>query len=312
MLLTVPIDWRRPDSGKSYELFWDDDNEYGLLHPRPTIDEVTLNYEVSDYYTHSGIDLRKQAGNFRGFSARVLGRLSWQLDKSVVLNDEWFARRFGGRACRILDVGCGGGNLLKELQDAGHDVVGLEPDPAARQVAIDRGLTVYDGSAENYPAELEKESFDVIIMIHVLEHTIDPILALQSANSVLKMGGVFVVETPNHDAFSFQAAGSTWRWLDVPRHLNFFTTRSLHAMCELAGLNPIDTEYRGYMRQFETAWIDDEQLIWDRYKRHLNGSNGKLPKRNTQWKAWKLFSQTAFANDNRKYDSLRVIAEKVR
>lgn len=310
--MTIPMDWRRPTNEDSYNLFWDNQNEYGMLHPRPSVQTVATYYDISDYYTHSGVDIRKHRGNFSGVMARVLGRLTWQIDRSVYLDKAWFKQHFGDRSYRILDVGCGGGSLLADLQKAGHDVVGLEPDPAARKVAAERGITVYDGSAENYPDHIEPASFDIVLMVHVLEHTVDPVTAVTSASKVLKPGGSFIVETPNHDALSFQQSGSTWRWLDVPRHLNFFTTKSLDTICRVADLSPYKTEFRGYTRQFESAWIGDEQKIWDHYRVRLNGSSHLLPKRNTQWEAWKLFSQTMFATDNKKYDSLRVIARKHR
>lgn len=308
--MTIPMDWRRPDNGDSYELYWDDNHDYGMLHPRPSVEEVAKYYEISNYYTHSGADIRRKPGSFSGIMSRLLGRLTWERDQSVYLDESWFSRYFGDRKVRILDVGCGGGVLLAELQSAGHEVIGLEPDPAARKVASDRGLVVYDGSAENYPAAIEPNSFDVVLMIHVLEHTVDPVAAVKSVSDVLKPGGVYIVETPNHQAVSFHHAGPTWRWLDVPRHLNFFTPKSLDAMCSLAGLQSQRTEFRGYTRQFEREWISEEQKIWDHYETRLNGGAHILPKRNTQWGAWKLFSQTAFAADAQKYDSLRVIAEK--
>ncbi len=307
--MTVPMDWRRPDSEQAYHLFWDDQCDFGMLYPRPSEDEVAQSYAI-DYYTHREEDLRQRSATFHGITSKVLGRLSWQVDRSVHITSEWFEAHFGSQPCRILDVGCGSGNLLAELKQAGHEVVGLEPDPAARKIACERGLTVYAGSAENYPTEITPDSFDAVFMIHVLEHTIDPITAVKKAANVLRQGGKFIAETPNHEALSFHTAGITWRWLDVPRHLNFFTEQSLKQICRNADLDPKATEYRGYMRQFDSNWISDEQIIWDRYRSRLNGESHVLPKRNTQWEAWKLFSQTLFADDQQKYDSLRVIATK--
>jgi uncharacterized protein YbjT (DUF2867 family) len=57
--------------------------------------------------------------------------------------------------------------LLEHLQKSGHDVVGVENDPLARQVASSRGLQIMEGSAESMPA-LRAASFDVVVMSHVL------------------------------------------------------------------------------------------------------------------------------------------------
>lgn len=308
--MTIPVDWRRPESEESYQLFWDDKSEYGMLYPRPSIESVASFYKVDDYYTHHSRDLRKTTSVFDNMFGRVLGRVSWQLDHSVYISPEWFAKLYGEQTVRILDVGCGGGLLLAELQERGHSVVGVEPDLDARKIATERGVTVYAGTAEQLPAEVVSQTFDAIFITHVLEHCVDPVAALGNSAELLAPNGKVIIEVPNHEALGFQKAGLTWRWLDVPRHLNFFTPNSLQAACRAAGLEPIGLEYRGYTRQFDANWIRDEQKIYDRYKAKLNGESHILPERKSQWEAWKLFSQTLFVEDAKKYDSVRVIATK--
>ncbi len=308
--MTIPVDWRRPESAESYQLFWDDKSEYGMLYPRPSIESVASFYKVDDYYTHHSRDLRKTTSVFDNMFGRVLGRVSWQLDNSVYISPAWFASHYGEAPVRILDIGCGGGQLLAELKQKGHAVVGVEPDSDARKIAEERGVTVYAGTAEQLPDEVVGQTFDAIFITHVLEHCVDPVTALSNSAELLSPNGKVTIEVPNHRALGFQKAGLTWRWLDVPRHLNFFTPNSLQAACREAGLNPIDIEYRGYTRQFDANWIRDEQKIYDRYEAKLNGKSHILPERKSQWQAWKLFSQTLFVEDAKKYDSVRVIAGK--
>ncbi len=308
--MTIPVDWRRPESAESYQLFWDDKSEYGMLYPRPSIESVASFYKVDDYYTHHVRDLRKTASVFDNMFGRVLGRVSWQLDQSVYIGPTWFAAHYGESPVSILDLGCGGGQLLAELKEKGHTVVGVEPDNDARKIAEERGVTVYAGTAEQLPDEVVGQKFDAIFITHVLEHCVDPVAALKNSADLLAQNGKVTIEVPNHQALGFQKAGLTWRWLDVPRHLNFFTPKSLQAACREAGLEPVGIEYRGYTRQFDANWIRDEQKIYDRYKAKLNGESHILPERKSQWQAWKLFSQTIFVEDAKKYDSVRVIAAK--
>ena len=308
--MTVPMDWRRPETDQTYRIYWDDRGEYGMLYPRPKLDDVAAYYDVEDYYTHHREDLRRKNAVFHSFWGRVLGRLSWSRDRSVYINKSWLTQHLGTESKRVLDIGCGAGQLLAEIKGYGHEVVGVDPDAAALVVAQENGLEVYQGSAENLPIETLTRKFDAIFLVHVLEHCVDPVTALQNATALLAPGGIIIIETPNNEALSFEQAGTTWRWLDVPRHLNFFTKQSLEAICRKVKLEPAIVEYRGFARQFDEAWINDEQTIWDRYKARLNGNSHILPPRNTQWSAWKLFSQTLFAPDQRKYDSIRVIAVK--
>ena len=309
--MTIPVDWRRPSSAESYQLFWDDESEYGMLYPRPSVESVASFYKVDDYYTHHSRDLRKTVSVFDNVFGKLLGRVSWQLDNSVHIGPDWFAAHYGTQPARILDIGCGGGQLLAELKTLGHTVVGVEPDEAARAIAAERGVTVYEGTAEQLPTALDGQQFDAIFVTHVLEHCVDPVRALENAVELLAPNGKITVEVPNHRALGFEQAGLTWRWLDVPRHLNFFTPDSLKTACKQAGLAPRTIEYRGYTRQFDANWIRDEQTIYDRYAAKLNGNSHILPDRKSQWQAWKLFTQTLFADDAQKYDSVRVIAAKM-
>lgn len=304
--MVVPTDWRRPGVKESFDLYWSDEEGYGMVYPRPT--DTASYYEIDNYYTHqSGI---AKDGQGQGWLTRVIVRVSWWLDKTIYIDSNWYTERFGSRPQHVLDIGCGSGRILSELKAIGHTVVGVEPDPNARKIAVAQGLTVYPGTAENIPTELHAAQFDAIFMTHVLEHCVDPLKALQNAVNLLADGGKLIVEVPNNAALGFQKSGMTWRWLDVPRHLNFFTPASLRGMCQMMGLVHEQTEFRGYTRQFHKEWIVNEQEIWDRYKASLNGESHILPKRSTPWQSLKLLSQTLMASDEKKYDSVRVIAYK--
>lgn len=59
--------------------------------------------------------------------------------------------RAGLYGARVIELGCGGGDLLAALQSAGHDPVGVEPSPALRRRAQQRvpGVPVRDGTADS-------------------------------------------------------------------------------------------------------------------------------------------------------------------
>ena len=57
-----------------------------------------------------------------------------------------FVRRHAGvDRTRLLDIGCGPGDLLARCRDLGHAVQGVEPDPQPRAIALARGLDVHAG-----------------------------------------------------------------------------------------------------------------------------------------------------------------------
>ena len=100
----------------------------------------------------------------------------------------------------ILEVGCGSGALVEELEAHGYDsVVGLDMSPLAVSAAHSRGVdSVVQGDAT--ALEYEDDSFDIVIASDVLEHLMNERLALSEWNRVLKPSGQLVIFVP---AFAF-------------------------------------------------------------------------------------------------------------
>lgn len=307
--LHVPGDWRRPRVARSFALVWCDVCSYGLLSPRPESADLASFYDVDDYYTHHA---PRDGDARRPLFERLRLALAWRADR----RREWeltAARmaRYGIRPpARLCDIGCGNGGLLKRMTAAGYDVVGIEPYAEAVRSAVADGLRVVRGSAESVPLELSDARFDAVTMMHVLEHTLDPAAAVRSAVELLAPGGTFIVETPNQASRGALEAGIAWRWLDVPRHLNFFTPDSLRLICERAGLEVVDVDYTGYIRQFDDEWIADEQEIRRRLTAFADPHATPLPPPNSGLRAALLLAQTCFTSDEAKYDSVRVVARK--
>ena len=81
-------------------------------------------------------------------------------------------------------------------------------------------------------------------------------------------------------------------------------------LCKMVDLNPLVTEFRGYSRQFEREWLREEQQIWERYMSMEGGKESVGKTRPSDIQAWQLLRKTLFASDERRYDSVRVIAQK--
>jgi SAM-dependent methyltransferase len=300
--LHVPCDWRRPDVPAAWDLFWCDASGLGFVHPRPRKEDVADFYRVA-YYTHE-----TAAEEGRGkLVDRVLRKLAWRADQGVPLDDAWLQSHLGTARRRVLDIGCGNGDLLARIKALGHDVIGVEPDPEAREVCKSQGLTVHPGHGEAMPLALLGARFEFVFLSHVLEHTLDPLAVLAVARDKLIPSGTLVVEVPNNAARGLAAAGIAWPWLDVPRHLTFFTTKSLLLALERAGFELLATEYVGYARQFERWWLEDEQRAWDAYAR----AGARQRRRPTRWSSWHLLRSTKKARDEEKYDAVRAVARRV-
>ncbi|MBN1218118.1 MAG: class I SAM-dependent methyltransferase [Anaerolineae bacterium] len=108
------------------------------------------------------------------------------------------------RGC-LLDVGCAKGVFLDVARREGWQPIGLEISSFASQYARDNfGLEVFIGTLGEAP--WPDASFDVITMLDVIEHLIDPSSVLLQARRLLKAGGILVIETPNARSILHYAA----------------------------------------------------------------------------------------------------------
>ena len=225
------------------------------LDPQPVPEEIPKLYDA--YYTHpvanagGGGDrwVRRLKRNARravlaasyGYRAgapagsAVFGRLLAAIPvvrETVGASIRWLPAAWRGR---LLDVGCGGGDFLAEMQSLGWDVAGIEPDATAASAARARlGVTVEGGTAETsaFPAG----SFDVVTLNHVIEHVPDPITTLRACGRLLRTGGTLVLVTPNIESLGRRVFDGAWMHWDPPRHLHIFSRRALRACVQRAGL----------------------------------------------------------------------------
>jgi SAM-dependent methyltransferase len=135
---------------------------------------------------------------------------------------------------RVLDVGCGDGELLVGFAALGHHGYGteqLDTHPGPRLAG--GGIEIRGGELAD--AGFPSDHFDLCVYWHSLEHLHDPRASLLEARRVLKPGGRLVVAVPNLDSFQGRWAGHLWFHLDLPRHLFHFTPRSLSALMSRTG-----------------------------------------------------------------------------
>lgn len=300
--LHVPTDWRRPGAGGPYPLWWCGPCDYGHLWPRPDPADIPAFYDC-DYYTHSTDDTR--ASQTLGILQRVLLALAWRSDHGVEPDEGWWQRLPPEGARRALEIGCGSGSNLQTLAHLGLDVTGVEPDPAACEAARSRGLTVFPGTGEAMPEELAGARYDLVVVSHVLEHCLDPARVLSEVRARLAPGGIAMIEVPNNAAAGLSASGASWPWLDVPRHLNFFTLQSLTAASAVAGLGALRHEWWGYARQFTPGWIRTEVMAAAVFEQAPLPDAAGLQRQVRRQAA--LLARTLLAPSHRRYDTVRLI-----
>lgn len=180
-----------------------------------------------------GVDIKRslEGGNAadaqRDWMARTLyADVAWAIESHA-----------GGR--RVLDAGCGTGDLLSDLESRGFEVFGAELAPQAAHAARAKGHEVVEGPFESYPAD---RKFDAILFMHVLSHAADPQAMLEHARSLLAPGGIIIIRSGN-DFNALQTVlsedlghGDYWVTND---HQNYFSFEAVERLMQASGLEPV-------------------------------------------------------------------------
>ena len=184
----------------------------------------------------------------KAYLARSLGYPSqdayWQKIIGVVMSGTpWLRERFRREVAglpyqaggRLLDVGCGSGGFLRNMQRLGWNVEGVEVDPAAVAQARSQGLPVKYGTLEDQ--RYTDSTFDVITLFHVIEHLFEPIEVLFECRRLLKNGGQLILITPNTKSLGHKLFRECWRGLEPPRHLYLYSPSLLLRIAQMAGFS---------------------------------------------------------------------------
>jgi SAM-dependent methyltransferase len=147
-----------------------------------------------------------------------------------------------GAATSVLDVGCATGNLAVRIMARGADIVGVEPNETAAEVARSRGVEVISGPFDRSTLDrLRGRRFETIVFADCLEHMVDPFAALVLARQLLPADGRIVVSIPNIVVWHARGAIALGRFDYRPTgifdrtHIRFFTLKTARRLIERAG-----------------------------------------------------------------------------
>ena len=133
---------------------------------------------------------------------------------------------------RILDVGCGNGELMKYIYDnISNKIRGLELSKKNVQTCIAKGLTVIEGNAEQDLKQFPNESFDLVILSQTLQAFLNPEIVL---NELLRIGKKAIVTIPNFGYWKVRIHLLVKGTMPVTENLpnEWYNTPNLH-MCTI-------------------------------------------------------------------------------
>jgi SAM-dependent methyltransferase len=157
-----------------------------------------------------------------------------------------------GTRGRLLEIGCGRGELLRGAANRGWEVQGVDMTEPFARVAKDLfGVLVEVSPAET--AQALREQWDVVVLAAVLEHVYDPMALLQRVHVGLRRGGVVFIDVPNECSFYsrlgnlyLRLTGKDWA-INLsptfpPFHVVGFCPASLKWALGRTGFSPIQFE----------------------------------------------------------------------
>jgi SAM-dependent methyltransferase len=141
-----------------------------------------------------------------------------------------------GRNRRVLDIGCGAGNMMHHLAHYGT-VFGVDNNPKPLEIALQRGLNVRQGSGDGLP--FSDREFDLVSLLDTVEHVRAEAQVFAECNRVLRQGGNLLVTVP---AFMF-----LWSRNDVINmHQRRYTVAELRGKLEAHGFSVRRISYNNF------------------------------------------------------------------
>jgi methionine biosynthesis protein MetW len=166
---------------------------------------------------------------------------------------------------RVLDLGCGDGALLAQLeQDLNIRGYGLEIDAESINQCVAKGVNVIEQDLNKGMANFADDSFDTVIMTQALQAMRFPHLVL---DEMLRIGTQCVITFPNFGHWKARAYLTlrgrmpvtkqlTYQWYDTP-NIHFFTYCDFEALCRERNIKILRKQFVGEHfldRQLKNLW----------------------------------------------------------
>ena len=215
-------------------------------------DDLSPYYPSDKYYAfRESEDAARSAGKLRQIVKRIRDRTQC-LSRGGPLG--WLVRNYPNydaldiarwlkhtnvrsHRARILDVGCGHGELLSMMHSLGFtSLTGIDP-------FAPREITTPFRICRQSIDSLVGHKFDLVMMHHSLEHMPDQHLAMQSIQQILAEDGVCLIRIPITSQGPWKMYGTDWVEIDAPRHFIIHSEFSLSLAARQAGLAIAKIQY---------------------------------------------------------------------
>lgn len=203
-----------------------------------------LKYYGKDYYK----DSLKYGNKLLQLLIKISEKYSFWRKQRLILS--YFSNRKS--KVKILDVGCGEGKFLANLNPQKFEAMGVEISKEASRICQKKGLKIINDDFSK--ADFEEEKFDVITLWHVLEHLNNPVEVIEKIGSLLTRNGILIIATPNTESLGFKLGRENWYHLDTPRHLVLYNMESFKKLCKEVNMKVVATKSEVYDYYTDLYW----------------------------------------------------------
>jgi SAM-dependent methyltransferase len=196
-----------------------------LTNPRPNEFELSKYYESDNYVSHA-----KEARSIFDNVYRTIRTFAIQWKVGIVIKQSPSTPKLA-----LLDFGCGTGSFLKQCEQKGWTIAGVEPSDSARSIAN----TILQNTVKKDLSEIP-EQFEAITLWHVLEHVPNLDDVFKALKSKLANDGAMFIAVPNHQSLDAKYYAKHWAGYDVPRHLSHFDKRTMETFIQKHGCKIVD------------------------------------------------------------------------
>jgi len=198
-----------------------------------------------------------------------------------ILDDGLASRNLRWDQLKVLDVGCFTGGFLELLSTRHASVYGLELQTEAMEIASQK----FPGrifQADVYGNNFPQIEFDVITLLGVIEHVIDPIKLINRSTDLLSRDGFLLIQTPNSGSLFARMMGRLWPPYAPIEHIHLFSRRSLEQILKRSGYQDID--FIPHWKGLPIAYVFEMmQNYGPEFQRLLRPAYSRLPVSITQW-----------------------------